>query len=79
MKSLRCINSFCFALLSFWIVGQEITIVDGFTNEALEGVSIYNKNKTLGTITNSKGGANLSIFPLGETVTSNFMALKLKV
>ena len=78
MKSLRCINSFCFALLSFWIVGQEITIVDGFTNEALEGVAIYNKNKTLGTITNSKGVANLSIFPLGETVYLQFYGFKIE-
>ena len=78
MKSLRCLSSFCFALLSFWIVGQEITIVDEFTNEALEGVAIYNKNKTLGTITNSKGVANLSIFPLGETVYIQFYGFKIE-
>ena len=78
MKSLRCLSSFCFALLSFWIVGQEITIVDEFTKEALEGVAIYNKNKTIGTISNSEGVADLSIFSLGETVYIQFYGFKIE-
>ena len=78
MKSLRCLSSFCFALLPFWIVGQEITIVDKFTNEALEGVAIYNKNKTIGIISNSDGVADLSVFPVGETVYIQFYGFKIE-
>ena len=69
----------CFVFLSFWIAGQEITIVDEFTNEALEGVAIYNEDQTLATITNSEGIADLSVFRSVKQFTSNFMDLKLKV
>ena len=78
MKSLRCLNSLCFVFLSFWIAGQEITIVDEFTNEALEGVAIYNEDQTLATITNSEGIADLSVFPIGETVYIQFYGFKIE-
>ena len=78
MKSSRCLNSLCFVFLSFWIAGQEITIVDEFTNEALEGVAIYNKDQTLATITNSVGIADLSVFPIGETVYIQIYGFKIE-
>ena len=78
MKSSRCLNSLCFVFLSFWIAGQEITIVDEFTNEALEGVAIYNEDQTLATITNSEGIADLSVFPIGETVYIQFYGFKIE-
>ena len=78
MKSLRCLNSLCFVFLSFWIAGQEITIVDEFTNEALEGVAIYNEDQTLATITNSEGIADLSVFPIGETVYIQIYGFKIE-
>ena len=68
MKFLECLSSFFLLFICFTIFGQEIVIVDNVSELPLEGVALYNESKTIGTLSNQEGVADLSIFSIGETV-----------
>ncbi len=62
--------------ICLWLSGQEIFIVDEISEFPLEGVALYNKSKTIATITNENGLANLSIFSLGEIIFVQYYGYK---
>ena len=76
MKFLRTLNSFIILLLSFWTTAQEIVIIDGSSQEPLEGVALYNESKSIATLTDSKGVANLSLFETGEVIFVQYFGFK---
>ena len=56
---------FLVPLLSF---GQVVTVLDVDTRQPIVGVDIYNKDKTLGVITDFDGKADISAFAKAETI-----------
>lgn len=76
MKFLRTLNSFIILLLSFWTTAQEIVIIDGSSQDPLEGVALYNESKSIATLTDSKGVANLSLFETGEVIFVQYFGFK---
>ena len=58
-------------LLCLWIClayGQEIRILDRYTNSAIPGVAVYNENKTKSEISDFTGKVNLDKFLDNEVV-----------
>ena len=76
MKFLRTLNSFIILLLSFLTTAQDIVIIDGNSQDPFEGVALYNESKSIATLTDSKGVANLSLFETGEVIFVQYFGFK---
>lgn len=72
MKYLALLNFlfFTFTHTLFW--GQEVKVIDANTEEAIEGVALFNTQKTKSVLTNASGEANLHIFSAEETLNVQF-------
>jgi hemoglobin/transferrin/lactoferrin receptor protein len=58
--------------MPLWMLSQEILILDGVTGFPLEGVELFNSEKTKAIITNQEGKAPLSIFSEGDSLNIQF-------
>ncbi len=58
--------------MPLWLVSQEILILDGVTGFPLEGVALFNSEKTKAIITNQEGKAPLSVFSEGDSLNIQF-------
>ena len=62
-----------FVLLSFQAMGQQVIVKDVDTNFPLEGVAVYNTEKTKSSITDTTGKASLKNFSPDSTVFIQLM------
>ena len=76
MKFLRTLNSFIILLLSFWTTAQELVVIDGSSQEPLEGVALYNESKSTATLTDPRGIASLAAFKTGEVIFVQYFGFK---
>ncbi len=58
--------------MPLWMLSQEILILDGVTGFPLEGVALFNSEKTKAIITNQEGKAPLSVFSEGDSLNIQF-------
>ena len=58
--------------MPLWMFSQEILILDGVTGFPLEGVALFNSEKTKAIITNQEGKAPLSVFSEGDSLNIQF-------
>ena len=58
--------------MPLWLLSQEILILDGVTGFPLEGVALFNSEKTKAIITNQEGKAPLSVFSEGDSLNIQF-------
>ena len=58
--------------MPLWLLSQEILILDGVTGFPLEGVALFNSEKTKAIITNQQGKAPLSVFSEGDSLNIQF-------
>ncbi|MGB1167391.1 MAG: TonB-dependent receptor [Flavobacteriaceae bacterium] len=71
MRFLKHHSIFLF-LMPLWMLSQEILILDGVTGFPLEGVALFNSEKTKAIITNQEGKAPLSVFSEGDSLNIQF-------
>ncbi|MEL0072892.1 MAG: TonB-dependent receptor [Flavobacteriaceae bacterium] len=71
MRFLKHHSIFLF-LMPLWLLSQEILILDGVTGFPLEGVALFNSEKTKAIITNQEGKAPLSVFSEGDSLNIQF-------
>ncbi|MDB0614315.1 hypothetical protein PL372_01645 [Tenacibaculum dicentrarchi] len=57
-----------FLLTSIVIFSQKLAIVDAQTGEAIDGVAVFNKNKTIAEISGVDGFVNISAFKASEVL-----------
>ena len=76
MKFLKRLRSFFFLLISTWVIGQDIIVINSVTEFPLEGVALYNSSKTSATLTNEDGVADLSVFSEDEIVFVQYYGFK---
>ena len=72
MNSLK-FHSFLLLLLVYtcsW--GQEVLVLDGVSQFPLEGVALYNTQRTAAILTNSEGKAPLELFSTKDTLMVQF-------
>ncbi|MGA0316105.1 MAG: TonB-dependent receptor [Flavobacteriaceae bacterium] len=65
-------HSILLFLMPLWMLSQEILILDGVTGFPLEGVALFNSEKTKAIITNQEGKAPLSVFSEGDSLNIQF-------
>jgi hemoglobin/transferrin/lactoferrin receptor protein len=58
--------------MPLWMLSQEILILDGVTGFPLEGVALFNSEKTKAIITDQEGKAPLSVFSEGDSLNIQF-------
>ncbi len=58
--------------MPLWLLSQEILILDGVTGFPLEGVALFNSEKTKAIITDQEGKAPLSVFSEGDSLNIQF-------
>ena len=55
-----------------WLMSQEALVLDGISGFPLEGVALFNIDKTKAIVTNQEGKAPLELFSEKETITVQF-------
>lgn len=63
-----------FLLIITTVFSQNITIIDAETGKSIEGVAVYNKNKTVSAISNINGLVNASNFKSQEILVFSHVA-----
>ncbi|WBX76879.1 hypothetical protein PG911_01055 [Tenacibaculum ovolyticum] len=63
-----------FLLIITTVFSQNLTIIDAETGKLIEGVAVYNKNKTASAISNIDGLVNASSFKSHEILVFSHVA-----
>jgi hemoglobin/transferrin/lactoferrin receptor protein len=82
MNSSRLHSILVVFIISFWMTGQEVLVLDGVSGFPLEGVTLFNNSKSKAILTDNEGKAPLAIFNESDSLTLQFYGfetLKLKL